>query len=194
MSSTHNFSRFASIAACVALTNLPITNLCHASVSSVNEIKTLQSLIEDKSKPATLSLSESKWEPAPNSLPAGVELTVLEGDPNQPSPFIMRLKLPANSQIPVHWNLTDENITVISGTLNLGMGDKFDKHKMKALSAGSFARIPAKTHHYTSVTEETIIQFHGIGPWEIQYINPADAPNPPPQESEEILQSAEAKS
>lgn len=151
-------------------------SFCTQSFAHTNEISHLQK-VEDLSKAALISPSDPKWNPAPSSLPLGAELTVLEGDPEQPGPFLIRLKLPADYQIPAHWNFSDEHITVISGTLNLGLGDKLDTHKSKALPAGSFARIPAKIHHYSWCSEDTVIQLHGIGPWGIQYLNSGDNPH-----------------
>lgn len=36
--------------------------------------------------------------------------------------------------------------------------------------------MPAKTQHYAFTNEETVIQLHGVGPWAINYVNPADDP------------------
>ena len=117
-----------------------------------------------------------KWTDGPPSLPAGSKAAVIEGDPKNPGPFTMRLKLPANYKIPPHWHPAEEHVTVISGTLNMGMGDKFDASKGNALPVGSFAVMPAKANHFAFTNEETVIQLHGMGPWGITYVNPADDP------------------
>jgi hypothetical protein len=65
---------------------------------------------------------------------------------------------------------------VISGTFNIGMGEKFDKSAAQAMPAGSFGHWPAGMKHFAWADGETIIQIHGIGPWGIQYVNPADDP------------------
>jgi hypothetical protein len=70
----------------------------------------------------------------------------------------------------------DENVTVISGTFNIAMGDKFDDAKGPALKAGGFAIAPKGMAHYAWFPEETIIQIHGLGPSGITYVNPADDP------------------
>lgn len=149
-----------------------------SSFANIPETKNFEPFVEDLSKPALLLPADPKWTSAPLTLPKGAELTVIEGDLNEPGPFLIRLKLPANYQIPAHWCFNDEHITVISGTLNLGLGDKFDLKKSKALTTGSFARIPAKTHNYSWCSEDTIIQLHGIGPWGIEYLDPKDNPDP----------------
>jgi quercetin dioxygenase-like cupin family protein len=88
----------------------------------------------------------------------------------------MRLKLPANYRIPAHWHPADEHVTVISGTFNMGTGDVLDTTTGKTLPAGSFALMPAQMHHFAWTSEETVLQLHGVGPWQIHYINPADDP------------------
>lgn len=118
---------------------------------------------------------ELKWTDVP-SLPAGAKLAAIEGTLNEAVPFTFRLKLPANFQIPAHWHPAIEHVTVISGSFNLGTGDKLDKSKTKPLSAGSIAIMQPKTHHFGWTEQETILQVHGVGPWAINYVNPADDP------------------
>lgn len=118
---------------------------------------------------------ELKWTDVP-SLPAGAKLAVIEGPLNEAVPFTFRLKLPANYQVPAHWHPAIEHVTVISGTFNMGTGDTLDKSKTKPLSAGSVAIMQPKTNHFAWTKEETIVQVHGVGPWAINYVNPADDP------------------
>ena len=116
-----------------------------------------------------------KWQDVP-SLPAGAKMAVIEGPPNQAVPFTFRLKFPADYKIPAHSHPAVEHVTVISGTLNMGMGDKLDAAKTTPLSAGSVAIMPAKTNHFGWAKEETIVQVHGMGPWGVTWVNPADDP------------------
>ena len=117
-----------------------------------------------------------QWTEGPGSLPAGSRMAVIEGDPKSPGLFTMRLKLPADYRIQPHWHPADEHVTVISGTFNMGRGDKFDASLGKALPTGSFSVMPAKTNHFAFTKEETVVQVHGMGPWGITYVNPADDP------------------
>jgi quercetin dioxygenase-like cupin family protein len=118
---------------------------------------------------------EMKWTDVP-SLPAGAKLALLEGPLGEAVPFTFRLKFPANYQIPAHWHPAIEHVTVISGTLNMGTGDKLDSAKTMALSAGGVAIMPPKTPHFVWTKGEAIVQVHGVGPWGINYVNPADDP------------------
>ena len=116
-----------------------------------------------------------KWADVP-SLPPGANVAVIEGPLNEAVPFTFRLKFPADYKIPAHWHPAIEHATVISGTVNFGIGDKFDAAKTKPLSAGSVVIMQPKTNHFVWTKQETIVQIHGIGPWGITYVNPADDP------------------
>jgi mannose-6-phosphate isomerase-like protein (cupin superfamily) len=119
-----------------------------------------------------------KYGPVPPSLPAGAQLAVLEGDPMATSgDFTVRLKMPDGYKVPPHTHPFRENVTVLSGTLKVGMGDQFDASKMMSFGAGSFAYLDPSMHHYASASGETVIQIHGMSPFKMNYINPADDPS-----------------
>jgi quercetin dioxygenase-like cupin family protein len=119
--------------------------------------------------------TDLKWADVP-SLPAGAKIAVIEGPPTDAVPFTFRLKFPADYKIPAHSHPAIEHVTVISGTLNFGAGDKLDVTKTKPLPAGSVAVMPPKANHFGWTKEETIVQVHGMGPWGVTYVNPADDP------------------
>jgi len=119
--------------------------------------------------------NDLKWADVP-SLPPGAKVAVIEGPMDQATPFTIRLKLPADYKIPAYWHPAIEHVTVLSGTFNLGMGDKLDPTKTKALSAGSMAIMQPKTNHFGWTKEETIVQVHGVGPWGVNDVDPADDP------------------
>jgi len=122
-----------------------------------------------------VSPKDLKWADVP-SLPPGAKIAVIEGPMNEAKPFTVRLKFPANYNIPAHSHPAIEHVTVISGTFNMGTGDKLDEKKTKALSRGSVAIMPPKTNHFGWTKTETIVQLHGVGPWGVTYVNPADDP------------------
>jgi quercetin dioxygenase-like cupin family protein len=119
---------------------------------------------------------EIKWQPGPASLPAGAKMAALEGNPTQEGPFTVRFLLPDGYKIPPHTHPKVEHVTVISGTFNLGMGEKFDASAGQEFPAGTFGFWPTGMKHFAWTKGETIIQLHGIGPWAINYINSADDP------------------
>lgn len=121
-------------------------------------------------------LAAAKWGPAPPMLPPGAQIAVLAGNPMAAAPYTVRLKFPANYDIPAHSHPTDENVTVVTGTFYMGMGDKLDRAAGQALPAGGFGQAPAGVNHFAFTKDEVTIVLHGIGPVEFNYVNPADDP------------------
>ena len=117
-----------------------------------------------------------EWKAGPPSLPAGAKMAVLEGDPTKDGPFVMRLQFPDGYHIPPHTHPKTERVTVILGAIYLATGEALDRNSAKKLPAGSFGFWPAGMKHAAWAEEETVIQLHGIGPWQINYLNPADDP------------------
>lgn len=120
--------------------------------------------------------SEIKWQQGPSSLPAGAMIAVQEGDPSKEGPFVFRVKVPDGYQIPAHTHPKTERITVIAGTFNVGMGKIFDKKATREMPTGTYGYWPAGMTHFVWAKGDTILQFHGMGPWTIQYVNPDDDP------------------
>ena len=126
-------------------------------------------------------LDETKWGPAPPSLPAGAQLAVLEGDPRaKGATYTIRAKFPDGYQVPPHWHPVDENVTVLRGTLLMGRGDRIDPQGMMELPAGTFSHMAKGVRHFARAKGETIIQVHGVGPFEVHYVNPEDDPRTKP--------------
>ena len=123
-----------------------------------------------------VSADQLKWGPAPPAFPKGAQFTAVAGDPTKEGLYVFRLNLPAGYRVPPHIHPNDENITVISGTFNIGTGSTPDEKNGKALKAGGFLHMPKGMQHFAWFTEETIIQLHGMGPQGITYVNPADDP------------------
>lgn len=121
------------------------------------------------------------WKDGPGSLPKGARFAVLEGDPSKEGFFVMRLWMPDGYRIQPHSHPKTERITVISGTFQLGMGDKFDAAATTAMPAGTFGYWGAGMKHFAWSKGDTVLQLHGVGPWTITYVNPADDPRTPKQ-------------
>ncbi len=121
--------------------------------------------------------SAIKWQDAPPSLPPGSKIAVISGDPTQSQPFVLRAQVPAGYKISPHWHPTTENITVLSGTIALGMGEQFNEGTMMALAPGGYASLPAEMRHYFLAKTAATFQVHGLGPFAVNYVNPADDPS-----------------
>ncbi len=116
------------------------------------------------------------WAPAPASLPRGAQLAVVEGDPSKAGAFTMRLRMPDGYRIPPHFHPVVEHVTVLQGTFRVGMGDSFDAATLGDLPTGTFAALSSGVRHFAQAKGETVIQLHGVGPWSLTYVNPADDP------------------
>jgi mannose-6-phosphate isomerase-like protein (cupin superfamily) len=121
--------------------------------------------------PATL-----KWVDAPPAFPKGAKMTVLFGNPEESGPFTLRVKVPAGYRVMPHYHPADENMTVLNGEVYMALGDKFDESKGHALGVGSFSTMPMGTHHYAWTKTGATFQVHGMGPFSLTYVNPADDP------------------
>ena len=117
-----------------------------------------------------------KWGPAPPVFPAGARFAVLQGDPSKAELYTVRLELPPGYTIPPHFHPTDEHVTVISGTFLVGMGDKADFTHPVVLRAGGFITAGANANHFARARGRTVVQVHGMGPFALTYVNPADDP------------------
>jgi quercetin dioxygenase-like cupin family protein len=120
------------------------------------------------------------WGDGPQGLPKSVRMAKLSGDPAQPGPFVARLKFPAGFVLPPHVHTTDENVTVLAGTVMSGRGETFDKTRTRTLTAGAYGLTPAGVAHFSHAPEGATLQIHGVGPFTVRYIDPKDDPGAAP--------------
>lgn len=123
-----------------------------------------------------LTEADLKWSAGPPSLPSGAQFAILEGDPAKDGPFTMRIKVPAGWKVPPHTHPAIEHVTIMSGSFSMGSGEVFDAKLLKDLPAGSFAVMPVGYKHFAMSKEGGTVQVHGMGPWDIKYVNPEDDP------------------
>ena len=124
----------------------------------------------------SVKASKIKWADAPSVGP-GAKISVLEGNLKAAAPFTMRLMLPPNLKVGVHTHPAVERVTVLSGTFYFAIGDKYEPAKAAAYQRGDGFMVPIgmPMFGYTK-NEASIIQIHGVGPWGLHYLDPADAP------------------
>lgn len=152
--------------------NLLAATICAAALAAF----TLPSPTAAAEAHVKVAPDEVQWAAGPAVLPPGAQAAVLFGDPSKDGQFALRIKLPEGYHIPPHTHPAIENVTVISGTFRLGMGDTADPGKAEALSAGGFVSMPPGMAHYVYTDEETVVQVNSVGPWGLTYVNPADDP------------------
>src|ERR1051326_5260161 len=117
-----------------------------------------------------------EWKDGPASLPPGAKIDVLEADPTKEGMFVMRVRVPNGYHIPAHTHPKPERVTIIQGTFKLAMGTNPQLADAHVLPAGTYGVWPPDMVHVVWIEGETIVQFHGMGPWIINYVNPKDDP------------------
>src|SRR5687767_6784194 len=99
--------------------------------------------------------AEIQWADGPPSLAKSARMAVLEGDPAKEGMFTMRLRFPDGFIVNPHYHSQIEHVTVISGTLHFGMGEKFERAKTRPMPTGSFGFWPIGMRHFAYTEGET---------------------------------------
>ena len=119
---------------------------------------------------------ELKWMDGPPSLPKGAQMAVVSGDPGKKGPFTIELKFPADYAVPPHSHPTAEHVKVVSGEVHYAMSSKMDMAKAKTLKSGHSVDMKAKMNHWVHASAPATVQVHGMGPFQITYVDPKDDP------------------
>jgi Cupin domain len=106
---------------------------------------------------------------------AGARMAVLHGNPADSGNFVLRLDFPDGYVIPPHWHPTTEFVTVLEGTFVIGMGEQADRTKAQSLGAGRVAAAPARMPHYAWAQGRTVVQVHGVGPFQLNLVGKTQA-------------------
>lgn len=117
------------------------------------------------SQPKIIPADHIIWNDLPNH--AGLQYTVLSGNPLRSEWFVARIKLPANYSDEAHSHDLTRYDTVISGTYYFQFANNSNKSVAAKLSAGTFIECPANVKHTGYTKEETVIEIAGMGPWEV---------------------------
>ena len=142
--------------------------------SAQNKAGTLATAKSDAPEPFIGTPDKIKWV----QFAPGIEYGPVHGNCDKPgAPCVFQLRFAAGGKIPAHWHPVDENVTVISGTFMAGMGDSYDETKMMSLPPGTYVLMPRRMHHFAGTKDGALVQVHGVGPFKINYVNPADDPS-----------------
>lgn len=123
-----------------------------------------------------LMSSELKWAAAPNYLPRGAQIAALHGSMERSGLFVVQIKFPPNYRIPAHRHSADEHITVLSGSVQIGIGEKEDGPGLRNIDAGGYALMPANEVHYLRTSGDAVVQRTAVGPFRTTYVRAADDP------------------
>ena len=119
---------------------------------------------------------EIEWRSFP-AFPPSARLAVIVGEPSQPGPYTIRVKVPSGVKLMPHSHPEDRVYTVISGVFYIGLGEQFDPAKLNAYPAGSIIVLPGNTPHFHwARSGEYVTQVAAIGPLGLDYLNSADDP------------------
>lgn len=102
--------------------------------------------------------------------PPGLKSAVLDGDPTKEGLYTMRLQFPDGYEYPPHWHPADVHVTIVSGVFYFGMGEKANQAAAQAYQSGDYVIEPARMAHFGHVKGETIVQLHGMGPFQINVV------------------------
>jgi quercetin dioxygenase-like cupin family protein len=105
------------------------------------------------------------WTDAPPSMPKGTKIAVLEGSPQQPGLFTIRLQVPAGSKIATHTHPRPERVTVLSGKVTVLIGGK-----RTTFGPGGFYVNPAAQPHSLEFAKDSVLQLTCEGPWILTYV------------------------
>jgi quercetin dioxygenase-like cupin family protein len=113
----------------------------------------------------------------PPAVPEGAEIAVVHGDPAADGLFAVRLRMPEDYFIPPHLHSGPEVVTVISGSLLVGVGEEPDRAAATEVTVGGVFAADAEHVHYAFAAEDgTVIQVTGTGPFTVTYADDADDP------------------
>jgi len=116
------------------------------------------------------------WKPFP-AFPPAVRLAVVVGQPSEPGPYTIRVKVPHGEKLMPHKHPEDRAYTVISGIFYIGLGDQFDASKLEAYPTGAVVILPGNTPHFHwAKSGEYVTQVTAMGPLGLEYLSAKDDP------------------
>ncbi len=127
--------------------------------------------------PTIVRPGEIVWQPGPPTMEPGAQGAVLAGNPSQPGPFTLRVRLPARYRIAPHRHSVDERLTVLSGTLCFAaVGPASITPDTLCIGPGTFRLMPANVVHSDWAPGPVEYQIEALGPFDLTYVNPGDDP------------------
>jgi uncharacterized RmlC-like cupin family protein len=108
---------------------------------------------------------------------AGIETTVLLGDPTKTGLYTIRLSIPANTRIQARTHRDNRTAIVVSGIWYFGYGRVANEAETKSLPAGIFYTEPGGVAHFAfTKSEPVVVYITGVGPTDTVYLTTADDP------------------
>jgi quercetin dioxygenase-like cupin family protein len=117
-------------------------------------------------------LDDLEWQPGPFP---GSKCALLAGDAKTGMNHSY-LKFADGTRIPPHWHTYDEYVTVVSGTILIGQGEKLDPQAARLFGPGAFVAIPPKSPHFAIAKGQVVLSVTRGGATDFHWVNPADDP------------------
>jgi quercetin dioxygenase-like cupin family protein len=139
-------------------------------------IQMAQTHFRDEDKFHAIRPEDVEWKPFP-AFPPAARLAVLVGDPNEPGPYVIRVKVPMGTRLMPHKHPEDRIYTVMSGVFYIGLGETFDEQRLTAFAPGSVVVLPGgQAHFHWAKSGEYVTQVSAIGPLGLEYVDAANDP------------------
>ena len=96
---------------------------------------------------------------------AGVEVAAMYGVPSEAGLYTTRVRMQPGVRLLIHTHPDTRMVTVLSGSLYAGRGERYDTANETKVSSGGFFIVPAGSPHYVRAGEAgTVYQESGFGP------------------------------
>ena len=111
------------------------------------------------------------------AFPPSVRLAVVVGQPSEPGPYVIRVRVPRWVKLMPHKHPEDRIYTVMSGVFYIGLGEEFEADKLEAYPPGAVIILPGNTWHFHwAKSGEYVTQVSAIGPLGLEYVTSKDDP------------------
>jgi quercetin dioxygenase-like cupin family protein len=110
----------------------------------------------------------------PVEMTRGQKIVQVHGDIKNEGLYCLRLRIAAGTTYAPHRHPYDQYVTVLKGALIIGYGKSVDATRMDTVEVGGFLCINERKIHYEVFPGETIVQIHGPGPLQSEFIKPGD--------------------
>ena len=108
-------------------------------------------------------ISALQWMPA--AVP-GLELAVVEGNPQGTGEYIVAMRYKAGTMTPPHSHPAHMHLVVVRGQFVVGFGDQVSTGNTP-LEAGSVVDLPQDVHHYEGAITDAVVLIYGPTPMRI---------------------------
>ncbi len=108
-----------------------------------------------------VNADELQWVDSP-AFP-GARIAVLSGS-SYNGPYAVRIQRPDGHIEQPHRHEADEAVSVMSGVVHIGVGDRVERDTAKVFRAGAYVVIPARTVHYSWAEGAVVEEVYWNGP------------------------------